>query len=72
MIRLKSLFFLSILLFLGSLGPASAQNDPVAEALHARLEELQFAGNLTLLLVQSQAFKELSRLRQGHVADVDD
>jgi murein L,D-transpeptidase YcbB/YkuD len=47
-IRLKSLFFLSILLFLGSLAPASAQNDPVAEALHARLEELQFAGNLQI------------------------
>ncbi|UCC15058.1 MAG: tRNA (adenosine(37)-N6)-threonylcarbamoyltransferase complex ATPase subunit type 1 TsaE, partial [Gammaproteobacteria bacterium] len=42
------MIFISILLFLGSLAPAHAQNDPVSEALHARLEELQFAGDLQI------------------------
>jgi murein L,D-transpeptidase YcbB/YkuD len=47
-IRLKSLIFLSLLTISGGWGHALAQQDPVAGALHSRLEELQFAGDLEI------------------------
>jgi len=46
--RIKSDLAMSILLILCVAAPASAQQDPVAEAIHARLEELQFAGDLEI------------------------
>jgi murein L,D-transpeptidase YcbB/YkuD len=46
--RTKPLFFLLILAVCWVTSPAWGQQEPVAEALNARLEELQFAGDLEI------------------------
>lgn len=46
--RIKSDLAVSILLILCVAGSAGAQPNPVAEAIHARLDELQFAGDLEI------------------------
>ena len=48
MFRTNSLIFISFLCVALATGPAVAQQEPVAEALNARLEELQFAGDLDI------------------------
>ena len=46
----KLLIFLSLLVVSVIWGSALAQQDPVAGALHSRLEELQFAGDLQIAI----------------------
>jgi len=46
--RIKPGLVASILLILFAAAPAAAQQDPLAEAINARLDELQFAGDLEI------------------------